>query len=537
MAWELYGNTVLSTFARLVQYVGGNYYDGSGNLLSIGSKVSAAYVDGSIAVAVDAVDTSLVTYIDAYNSIQDTSVYAEVNQIEASLALITITTDYVDGSIATAVDAVDTSLITYTDAAITTALDASFPLYETKLNINSSLNNKISYGADASSLTNIQEENVIISEVGTTTYQTLEDFIDLTASAGKLTGGGFTDLGDGSLYVGAGTGLIRSSNDPSAELFFFDWDASTLNDLTDNTTNYIHVDYNSGNPMIGSATSLTANNRNTIALGKAFREDDAVHPYPAGMVISEATKNILSRFVQTEGEITRASGAVVSDYGDLMFAVTAGVIWGGLTRFVTSEYDPTATDFEYYYTSDSGSTWTETDASLLDSANYNDITSGLTAIASQQYGINWIYADGGGDILVVYGQDTYKLGEAQDAQPPATLPNHVSQFAFLAAKIITAKDGTSFIEIENAYDIGFTSSTAGVHNDLGGLQGGTSDQYQHLTTAEHTSLLAGETITGSLRIDSSLQVDGSVIIQTSNDASLYWLDVDITGSLVANIIS
>jgi len=172
---------------------------------SLALRITSDYVDGSIVSAVDAVDTSLVTYtdgaittaldasfplyetilnldgsfglyetilnldgsfalyetkvnldssfgdvhtelnqldasvvrVDAYNIIQDTSVYAEVNQIEASLAL-RITSDYVDGSIVAAVDAVDTSLVTYTDAAIVTALDSSFALYETKVNLDSS---------------------------------------------------------------------------------------------------------------------------------------------------------------------------------------------------------------------------------------------------------------------------------------------------------------------------------------------------------------------------------------------------------------
>jgi len=85
---------------------------------------------------INQLDASVIR-IDLYNIIQDTSVYAEVNQIEASLAL-RITSDYVDGSIVAAVDAVDTSLVTYTDAAIVTALDSSFALYETKVNLDSS---------------------------------------------------------------------------------------------------------------------------------------------------------------------------------------------------------------------------------------------------------------------------------------------------------------------------------------------------------------------------------------------------------------
>jgi len=103
------------------------------SLQAIPLSVSQAYVDGSISAAVDAVDSSLVTYVNAYNNIQDTSSYEVTNRVDASIARIDayqliqdasiaafeandVTTDYVDGSISAAVDAVDSSLVTYVDA-------------------------------------------------------------------------------------------------------------------------------------------------------------------------------------------------------------------------------------------------------------------------------------------------------------------------------------------------------------------------------------------------------------------------------------
>ena len=148
------------------------------------SGVSQDYVDGSISTAVYAVDSSLVTYVDAYNLIQDTSVYWDVDRIDASIARIdayqliqdnsiaafeandvtfadvstsvalgvdavdTSLVNYTDAQISSAVDAVDSSLVTYVDAYnilqdtslynLETDLDGSLLLYETKLNINSS---------------------------------------------------------------------------------------------------------------------------------------------------------------------------------------------------------------------------------------------------------------------------------------------------------------------------------------------------------------------------------------------------------------
>ena len=53
MANELYGQKVSDSFYGLVQYVNGNYYDGSGNLLDISTGISSISIDASI-VRIDA---------------------------------------------------------------------------------------------------------------------------------------------------------------------------------------------------------------------------------------------------------------------------------------------------------------------------------------------------------------------------------------------------------------------------------------------------------------------------------------------------
>jgi hypothetical protein len=73
-----------------------------------------------------------------------------LNNIESGSG---ISQAYVDGSISTAVNAVDTSLVTYTDAVIITALDSSFALYETKINLDTSLNDK----ANLNTVINVKE--------------------------------------------------------------------------------------------------------------------------------------------------------------------------------------------------------------------------------------------------------------------------------------------------------------------------------------------------------------------------------------------
>ncbi|GAH55500.1 unnamed protein product, partial [marine sediment metagenome] len=93
-----------------------------------------------------------------------------------------------------------------------------------------------------------------------------------------------------------------------------------------------------------------------------------------------------------------------------------------------------------------------------------------------------------GDLHVVVGRGDYKLAEAQAATMPST-PNIVSDFATLAAKIILLEDGTNFFSVQTAYEVFFPLDGAFNHNDLGLIQGGTTDERYHLTLDQHTDVI------------------------------------------------
>jgi len=58
----------------------------------------------------------------------------------------------------------------------------------------------------------------------------------------------------------------------------------------------------------------------------------------------------------------------------------------------------------------------------------------------------------------------------------------------LVGRIIVQKSGSSAEIIQSAFSVSFASAASQVHNDLGSLQGGTADEYYHLTSAEYTKL-------------------------------------------------
>jgi len=89
----------------------------------------------------------------------------------------------------------------------------------------------------------IPAEHVGVNKLGTPTYEDLQAIINTYMSSGKFTGGGFTDNGDGSITVAAGTGLIKNTDSDTGTLYSFDWVEDTNVTLTDNSVNFIYEFY------------------------------------------------------------------------------------------------------------------------------------------------------------------------------------------------------------------------------------------------------------------------------------------------------
>lgn len=320
--------------------------------------------------------------------------------------------------------------------------------------------------------------------LGAPTYTKLQDWSNSVQSAGVINGGIITDAGSGTIDISTVNGIIKSVNTAIGDNLFFDLTGVSGQSLTDGSTNYIAIDYNSGTPQFIIGTTSTANGHTIFNLGKVYREGTSLDIIDSGLNIYDFTKRIQQHHVE-EAALHFVSGAKVSETGTLNIAITEGIMYAGFNRIVTDAIDTSvANDFEYYYYN--GSNWIESDETQISNLQYNNIATGLVDLSSQQYGVHWVYKGTNSSTYVVYGQESYTLTNAQAAQPPSSLPEHVSGFGVPRAKIIIKKSETSFTEIESFDDVTFTASTASNHNELAALQGGTATEYYHLTSAEYT---------------------------------------------------
>ncbi len=293
-------------------------------------------------------------------------------------------------------------------------------------------------------------------------------------SAGTWSGFDITDSGSGEIDVAAGTGVIKKTNSATARNYYFEYAGETDISLNDNSTNWIYIDYNSGNPIAAANIDITAINKRTqIIIGRVYRSGNDLNIIEAGQHFQDYQMiNCLHDFEVHDFE--RASGEILGETGTRNITVSAGVDYCAHNRFTTAAFDSSGTDrFEYWYYN--GSAWVEVlSQSQIDNANYNNIASGLAALTSNRYGVFWVFRGYDGTVDIIYGQGNYTLSEAEAAIVPATLPDLIQNFHFLIGKIIIQEDASSFTEIASAFDTQFNFTPVTDHTDLSTLVWGSS---------------------------------------------------------------
>lgn len=341
--------------------------------------------------------------------------------------------------------------------------------------------------ADAAGGELIPPSNIILDKIGTPTFDDLKDWFDTVQSAGVVSGGNITDAGSGTVDISAVSGVVKTTDSDIGVNQWFGLAGVTGQVLTDSSSNYIAIDYNGGTPQWIVGVSNTSNGHTIFNVGKVYREGTNVDIIDSGLNLYDFVKRLQQHHVE-EALLHFTSGAVLSETGTLNIAVSSGIMYAGINRIITDAIDTSGVDtFEYYYNDGS---WTETSETDIDNLYYNNYGVGLAELSNNQYGVHWVYKGTNASTYVIYGTSSYTLVEAQSAQPPSSLPDHVSGFGVLRAKIIISKNGVVFTEIESLSDTQFSSTTPANHNELGLIQGGSAGDYYHLTGANTTAVIA-----------------------------------------------
>ena len=318
----------------------------------------------------------------------------------------------------------------------------------------------------------------------------VQDYIKYFGDRTLLTGGTVSDNGDGTAAVASGTAWAKVTDSDAAIGKFFSFSADNNVSLTDQVTNYIYLDYNDGVPQIVVSTSITTHGlkQDHIHVATIFRNGTTLHSHQEDN-IGIGRGNRIDFHLLEEHAAHRVAGLVTSDGGSLALSITAGVLYEGNNRHTTSVDGSTWST--WYYNFDTSS-WVETTGqTTINNTQYNLTGSGtgLATLTANRYAVHWVYVDiDGADLHIVYGQGDYKINEAEEATVPSLLPNQVTNYGILIAKIIVQKSQTS-LTILYPWTTIFTSSFATDHGSLGGLAHDDHTQYMLNTVADANAML------------------------------------------------
>ena len=312
--------------------------------------------------------------------------------------------------------------------------------------------------------------------------------IDGPLSSQILTGAAISaGTNAGTIKVGSGTILLRNSTgatDPLTYLSIAETDNITITDA--DKIYYVVCEYNLGTPHY-VVQEPEPNNTTNINIGRCLREvDNTIHFRNTGLRLSNglAKGNDRARHLR-EWEMCRH--IVIGDNEDKTFTISSGHFFRGFNKIPHSGFDSGNGD-TFTYVKNVDGTWTYVVAQTeIDVDNYNDVTDAVDGLKTcNRYKCDWIFVHPDtGHTYVVYGQDNDKLGNIEDTTVPL-LPDLVDRFGMLICRIIIDGGVTVFHRIEMINGNQFIPSPVIDHNDNSNIQGGTTDEYYHLTSAEYT---------------------------------------------------
>lgn len=351
----------------------------------------------------------------------------------------------------------------------------------------------LSYGTDSAGVKGwMPFGSANIASLPGSTYNSLQQFVNTMHSPGIITGGGLTDLGSGNIRIAAGTGMIRVADDDVSLLPFFDFAQTDFVVPADQLTRFFGVVYNSGSPIVEMRTVFDWNKDTEIPLGSCVRFNSTTviltNPYRTGDPIT----NIIQRFdaigpAQRDNSI---GGLAIGETGTRNVTVTAGRIWSRLTDHEVSAKNSSTDGMVTGYFNGSALTLT-TGVTQWDNLHYNNVGTGtLDVMDNNKYANLWFFIATEGDQYgFIYGTDQYNnLAAASVEGIPSFLTENFFAQTLILGRFIFQKSAATASSIESAFTRVFTTQPVTTHNDLSGLQGGTTNQYYHLTSTQHAPI-------------------------------------------------
>ena len=339
-------------------------------------------------------------------------------------------------------------------------------------------------------------------------------------SSGRLWGGIITATNGTTLNIAAGGGWSKTdaatltdiptntTDGLGSSLEYVTWDATNLTALTG--YNIVFYDASSGtitNCLKADMGTYFDFSRD-FTLGRTYY-DPLYGPLARLCGMNEWSKDRRQQIFHEEiHPVEVGSGGVPSASG-LQIAVTAAGIWAEGENYFSTTAKATGDNFYYWFKTNN--VWTFTATTDIDNTNYNNVNAadGIAALTVNRWRADYIYLVHDGSVHVVKGQAQYVSQALAEAAARPVPPDICGAYATLIGRI-TVKKGESTMTVDVVDTVSFSATAVPEHSELAGLQGGTTDEYYHLTSAELGEVqgmdstylpLAGGTMAGDIDLN------------------------------------
>ena len=270
---------------------------------------------------------------------------------------------------------------------------------------------------------------------------------------------------------------------------------------------FIYADYNGGSPNYGITTDRTTTNGTTktvvFTVIRPIYNPNAIESLVHDKFGYALVDKLSTRFIRTN-RWGYEDGFGISESGSSgIFTIANGTSWFGGERIQTNTISSSQPLCRLFLTNTGSSTgWSSSlvTASIVSGYDANTGTGKITGFGggAGHYTVNYIFkslADGDNDMYIALGQSDYTtLALAAASNPPGNLPAMIDQtkgLGLLVGRIINQKQVRPAAEIDSAFNTNFGIQAASTHNNLAGLQGGTANEYYHLTATEYGAATNG----------------------------------------------
>lgn len=295
----------------------------------------------------------------------------------------------------------------------------------------------------------------------------------------------------GNIIIGTGTYLLYSTSEyDESNLKQYTLSGGTFAIPNDGAQHYIVANYNSGSPVVQRISDVTLiNQSDVIPIVTVYNLLGSVCYLFWDTMAKGLSNKLCHRLVKTERFAVESGGLILGEKATRYITISGGNVWYGACYDTKDAVDSSVAGDEIALWYHSGGVWTRTEITQYNNSQYDDGTN-LQSLGSGRYAVNWVFRglfNPHSHPVVVLGTEDYKQGEAVASSLPSDLPLSIQNFAILVGRIIVENGSSSAYQIDSAFEKHLPLSGITDHNGLSNLQGGTTDEYYHLTATEHTT--------------------------------------------------